>query len=108
MLVVPVAHAGHPSRWREVPKNGAVIVSKHPHTLEGRVVEVRRMSREVTIQTSRGTLEQVKIPREAAIRAPHGERGLSGIRQGMTVHVEGGARGEGRLVAHRVSAHGGH
>jgi hypothetical protein len=80
-----------------------VIVSKHPQTLEGRVVEVWRMSREATIQTSRGTLEHV-IPTEAAIRTPHGERGLSGIRRGMAVRVVDGA-GSQRLVAHKVVAH---
>jgi len=103
LLVVPVAHAGHPSTSRAVPKNGAVIVSKHPDTLEGRVVEVWRLSREVTIQTSKGTLEHVKIPREAAIQAPHGERGLSGIRRGMAVRVDGA--GSQRPVAHKIVAH---
>ena len=68
-------------------------------------MEVWRMSREVTIQTSRGTLERVQIPREAAIQVPHGERGLSGIRRGMAVHVDGA--GSQRLVARKVVAHTG-
>ena len=67
-------------------------------------MEVRRISREVTIRTRQGTLEHVVIPREAAVTAPHGERGLSGIRRGMAVRVVGGA-GSQRLVAHNVVAH---
>jgi len=65
-------------------------------------MEVWRMGREVTIRTSRGTLERVQIPREAAIQVPHGERGLSGIRRGMAVRVDGAGQG---LVAHKVVAY---
>ena len=104
LLVVPLAHAAHPSKSREVPKNGGVIVSKGSQTVEGRVMEVRRISRQVTVRTRQGTLERVTIPREAAVKAPHGERGLSGIRRGMTVRIAHGVGSQG-LVAHQVVAH---
>jgi hypothetical protein len=78
-----------------------------PHQLrasEGRVVEVRRGSREIAVRTARGEIERIVIPMEAAIRAPHGATALGGIHTGMSVHAEGEADRHGRLVARKLSA----
>jgi len=64
---------------------------------------VRRASRDVTVRSPQGALQHVVIPREATITAPLGERGLSGIRRGMKVHVVDGAA-SGKIVARTVVA----
>jgi hypothetical protein len=71
---------------------------------EGRVVEVRRASREIAIRTARGGIERIVIPTETTIRTPHGGTGLSGIRAGMVVHAEVEADPRERLVARKLSA----
>jgi len=104
LLVAPLAHAGRPSGARGPAKTGGVVVSKPTHALAGRVVEVWRLSREVTVRTDQGTLQRVVIQPETAVKGPHGERGLDGIRSGMVVRVVDGADSHGRLVARAVVA----
>ena len=104
VLLVPLANAERPSSARGSAKTSGVVVSTPTRALAGRVVEVRRLSREVTVRTAQGTLQRVVIPREASVRAPHGERGLSGIRSGTVVRVIDGADSQGRLVAHKIVA----
>jgi len=100
MLSVPVARARHTARPQAAVKRAGIVPAK-VHTVEGQVVEVRRMSRDVTIRTRQGMLQEVVIPRGAVIMAPHGERGLSGIRGGMTVRIVDGA-GAPRVVVPEV------
>jgi hypothetical protein len=76
-----------------------------PRTSEGRVVEVRRTSRELTVQTPRGAIEHVVIPTDTAIRAPNGSSALSGIRAGMALRAEGQADERGRIIARELVAH---
>lgn len=113
----PVARARHFARPRPAATNGA----RQSETIEGKVVEVRRMSRDVTVRTREGTLRHILVPRDAVVVAPHGERGLSGIRRGMAVRVVDGMGSQkviartmiaraatgaevgGRLASHRVS-----
>ena len=71
---------------------------------EGRVVEVRRASREIAVRTARGGIERIVIPPGTTIRTPHGGTGLSGIRAGMVVHAEVEADPRARLVARKLSA----
>jgi hypothetical protein len=89
---------------RPSPRRSTTAPSSQ-RTSEGRVVEVRRSSRELTVRTSRGATERVVIPPQAAIRAPHGSSTLSGIRAGMALHVEGQADEQGRIVARGLVAH---
>lgn len=103
LVVAPRAQAGHPAGPRGSAKRGAIVAPKQPRAIEGRVMEVRRISRQLTVRTRQGTLEHVTIPREAAVTAPHGERGLSGIRRGMTVRIAHRPGSQG-LVAHQVVA----
>jgi hypothetical protein len=72
---------------------------------EGRVIEVRRMTREITLQTSRGTREHIVVPKTAAIRTPKGGSALSRIHAGMAIHVDGKPDSSGRVVAKKLSAH---
>ena len=99
----PVAWARYASRPQTWARNGEIVIPKPTGTVEGKVVEVRRISRDVTLQTQHGTLQHVTIPHQASIMAPHGERGLSGIRGGMTVRVFGGVSSQ-RIVAQKVVA----
>jgi hypothetical protein len=71
---------------------------------EGRVVEVRRASRELVVQTPRGATERIVVPRATVIHAPHAGAGLSAIHAGMVVHAEGPADSGRRLVARTISA----
>lgn len=70
----------------------------------GRLVEVKRLSREVTVRTASGMTERIVIPRKAEIHGPHGAAGLSRIQSGMAVRVEGTPDSRGRLVAREVFA----
>ena len=62
------------------------------------------MSRDLTIRSPQGTLQHILVPREATIIAPLGERGLSGIRRGMMVHVLDD-ESSGNVIAHGIVAH---
>ena len=104
VLVVIPAHAGRSSGAPGSAKMGAGVASRPTRAVTGQVVEVRRLSREVTVRTAQGTLQRVVIPREASVSAPHGESGLSGIRSGMVVRLVEGTDSHGRLVAHTVVA----
>ena len=72
--------------------------------IDGRVVEVRRASRELTVRTSRGEIEHVVVTATSAIHAPHGTTALSGIHAGMPVHAEVEVDSHRRLVARTISA----
>lgn len=87
---------------RPAPRRSTTMPSR-PRTSEGRVVEVRRTSRELTVQTPRGAIEHVVIPTRAVIRASSGSA-LSGIRAGMALRAEGQADERGRIIARELVA----
>jgi hypothetical protein len=89
----------HPSA---VPSPGRVVPSR---ASEGRVIEMRRMTGEITLQTPRGTIERIVVPKTAVIQAPDGGSALSRIHAGMAIHVDGKLDSSGRLVAKNLSAH---
>ncbi|HLK12943.1 MAG TPA: hypothetical protein VKW76_16325 [Candidatus Binatia bacterium] len=66
-------------------------------------MEVRRLSRDVTLRTPQGTMQHVVVPRAATVTGTRGQ-GLDGIRAGMTVRIVA-RRGSPRLVAREVVAH---
>jgi hypothetical protein len=80
----------------------SIIPRVTPHTVDGRVVEVRRSSRELTVRTPGGTIEHVVVP--AAVHEPAGNSVLGEIRAGMSVHAEGEMNHE-RVIARTISAH---
>jgi len=69
--------------------------------LDGRVVAVRRLSREVTVQTSRGVY-RVAIAPSVPIQA-RGASGWNAVRGGATVHLDAIAGNNGKLVARAVA-----
>jgi len=71
------------------------------HTAEGRVIEVRRASQELTVRTSYGTVQHVVVP--TVLHGPHGNPALNEIRAGMSVHAEGEMDPRERLVARSIS-----
>ena len=88
------------------PTTGAAYAApRRLWATEGRVLDVRRMSREITVRTPQGAVERIVIPQHAEIRAPQGGSGLSSIRRGMGLRVEGEADPRGRLVAQKIVAH---
>jgi hypothetical protein len=82
---------------------GAGLVS-HPRVqvVEGRVVAVRRLSREVTVRTSQGAVHQVFIPRHVAVAA-RGAAGLNAVRTGENIRLIVASNRTGKLVARAVS-----
>jgi hypothetical protein len=92
------SHPGPPA-----PRRSTTMPSRS-RTSEGRVVEVRRTSRELTVQTARGAIEHVVIPTRAEIRAPNGSSALSGIRAGMALRAEGQTDERGRIIARELVA----
>jgi hypothetical protein len=102
-LVLPGAGLALEHSHRSVAPSPGPATSQRAS--EGRVVEVRRMTGEITLQTSRGIREHVVVPRTAVIQAPEGGSALSRIHAGMAIHVDGKLDSSGRLVAKKLSAH---
>jgi hypothetical protein len=73
-----------------------------PKTIQGRIVAVRRVSREITIQTAEGAVRQVKVPESATISSHEGSK-FSNVRSGQNVHVSAVNDPSHGLVAHSVS-----
>jgi hypothetical protein len=102
-LFVAHAHAANAARMRSALAGRAPIIPRvTPRTVDGRVVEVRRSSRELTVRTPMGTIEHVVVP--AAVHGPHGNSVLGEIRAGMSVHAEGEMNRE-RVIARTIAAH---
>jgi len=103
LFVATEGAAGADRMHTEPAGRPPVIPRVDTHTAEGRVIEVRRMSQELTMRTSHGTIEHVMVP--PALHGPHGNPALSEIRAGMLVHAEGELDSRERLIARSISAH---
>ncbi len=73
-------------------------MARRAQSLDGRVVAVRRLTREVTIQTQTGSLHRVSIPRDAKVHA-RGMAGMDAVRSGSTIHLDTVRDPNGKLVA---------
>jgi len=73
-----------------------------PHTIQGRIVAVRRVSREITVQTTQGQVQEVKVPADASITAHRGSH-FSSVRSGENVHVTAVYDPERGLIARSLS-----
>jgi hypothetical protein len=69
---------------------------------KGRVVGVCRGSREIAIQTPRGTIERIAVPATALVHTTRGARSLDDLHAGMVVRAEIGADSTRGMVAHTV------
>jgi hypothetical protein len=110
MLVCAAVSLGLVATWVEAgpapqaaKPPGAGLVS-HPRVqvVEGRVVAVRRLSREVTVQTPQGAVHQVFIPRHVTVAA-RGAAGLNAVRTGENIRLSVISNRTGKLVARAVS-----
>ncbi len=81
--------------------NAATVPARHAQ-LAGRVVAVRRVAREVTIQTASGGVRRVLIARDATVRA-RGAAGLNAVRSGVRVELDTVTGLNGTPVARAVS-----
>ena len=101
-LFVSPLRAASTARKRFEHGGGSPVAPRaSAHAADGRVIEVRRASRELTVRTSGGTIEHVVVP--AAVRGPRGTSELGDIRAGMSVRAEGEMDHE-RLIARTISA----
>jgi hypothetical protein len=73
-------HSGRPLARAGVRQGAAQAAT----TVEGKVVEVRRASRDLTVRTAQGEQQHVRVLPPAA-----GAQGLDGIRAGMRIRVVG-------------------
>ncbi len=73
-----------------------------PRTIQGRIVAVRRVSREITVQTAQGKVQEVKVPDDASITAHSGSH-FSSVRSGENVHVTAIYDPDRGLIARSVS-----
>ncbi|MFI5395842.1 MAG: hypothetical protein ACHQ9S_09945 [Candidatus Binatia bacterium] len=82
----------------------ALAVRGRVRVLEGRIVAVRRLSREVTMRTPEGAVRHVTIPREAKVQA-RGAAGLNAVHTGGVVRLDAVADRNGKLLARSVAVH---
>jgi len=70
--------------------------------VEGRVVAVRRLSREVSVLTPDGTVRHIAVAPDTKIAA-HGAAGLNAVRSGAMIQTEALAGPNGTLTARTVA-----
>ncbi len=86
-------------RHNERPNSAAV---RPPHMpLAGRVVAVRRLTRELTIRTASGSVRNVLVAADATVRA-RGAAGLNAVRSGVKVELVTIPGHNGQAVARSV------
>jgi hypothetical protein len=93
LLIATAALAGHHADAHGV--SPAALSRPAPHSMAGRIVAVRRISQEITLQTADGQTHEVKVPSTAAITSHSGSH-FNVVRSGE--HV--------RLTAVDDAAHG--
>ena len=85
LLIATAAFAGHSSHDHAVSPSATL----HPatvHSMAGRIVAVRRMSQQITVQTADGQNHEVKVPSTAAIKSHNGSH-FNEVRSGQNVHL---------------------
>lgn len=102
IFTAEVAASGHASHAGSAMVSSAHESGPAARTIQGRIVAVRRVSREITIQTAEGTVHQVKVPESATISSHEGSK-FSNVRSGQNVHVSAVNDPSHGLVAHSVS-----
>ena len=70
--------------------------------IEGRIVEVRRLTREITVRTGQGTIRRITIRPGTRIRAP-GTSSFDAVRSGAVIHLVVVEAPHGKFVARSVS-----
>jgi hypothetical protein len=84
LLIATVAFAGHHAGSHGVV--AAPLSHVAPHSMDGRIVAVRRVSQIITLQTADGESHDVKIPSTATITTHSGSH-FNSVRSGQHVHL---------------------
>lgn len=96
-----VALAGHEGHGGP---SGALVhaAAPHPMAIAGRIIAVRRISQEISVQTPTGQVREVKVPNTATISSKGGNH-FNAVRAGQNVHLMAVRDPSQGLVAHSVS-----
>jgi len=70
--------------------------------IDGRIVEVRRLSREISVRAGQATIQQIKIRPDTRVRAP-GTTRFDALRSGAVIHLVVVKDPHGAFIARSVS-----
>jgi hypothetical protein len=98
LLIATVAVAGHGSEGHGV----APASHPAPHSMEGRIVAVRRVAQVITLQTADGQTYEIKVPVTALITTHSGSH-FNSVRSGQHVHLTAESNAGSGLVARSLA-----
>jgi len=99
MLLATAAFAGH-----RAEVHGVSPAASHPapHSMVGRIIAVRRVSQQITVQTADGQTHEVKVS-PAAVITSHSGSHFNSVRSGQQVHLSAVDDAGHGLVARSLS-----
>ncbi len=102
VLAAALGARAHAVSKRQDAPAAAPVHAQRPVGLDGRVLAVRRLSREITMRTAQGGVYRIALVPGAAIHAPRGAR-LDAVRSGIAIHIDAFTGRNGALLARAVS-----
>jgi len=104
VLSAPIVSAyAAPARWHPVDRRMVRPAGTGPSlVIDGRIVEVRRLSREISVRAGQATIQQIKIRPDTRVRAP-GTTRFDALRSGAVIHLVVVKDPHGAFIARSVS-----
>ncbi len=102
VLAAASAAQAHAVSKRQDTPAVAPAHAQRPVVLDGRVLAVSRLSREITMRTAQGSVYRIALVPGASIHAPRGA-GLDAVRSGVAIHLDAVTGHNGTLFARVVS-----